>query len=155
MREHITPVLASLHWLPVVFRIDFKILLLVYKALNGMAPLYLSDCLDNYVPGRPLRSASQDLLEVPTMTYKKYGKAAFCYYGPTVWNKLPVYLRQAPSVDSFKTQLKTHFFNLAFCWTLSPCVFIYDKVKFLLRFLALSHDLDFLVLLLVMCFYFL
>ena len=105
MREHITPVLASLHWLPVVFRIDFKILLLVYKALNGMAPLYLSDCLDNYVPGRPLRSASQDLLEVPTMTYKKYGKAAFCYYGPTVWNKLPVYLRQAPSVDSFKTQL--------------------------------------------------
>ena len=41
MREHITPVLASLHWLPVVFRIDFKILLLVYKALNGMAPLYV------------------------------------------------------------------------------------------------------------------
>lgn len=41
-REHITPVLASLHWLPVRFRIDFKILLLVFKILNGMAPPYLS-----------------------------------------------------------------------------------------------------------------
>ena len=86
MREHITPVLASLHWLPVVFRIDFKILLLVYKALNGLAPSYLYNCLHRYVPTRPLRSSSADLLEVPTMTYKKYGEAAFCFYGPTAWN---------------------------------------------------------------------
>ena len=35
-REHITPVLASLHWLPVTLRIDFKILLLVFKAQNGL-----------------------------------------------------------------------------------------------------------------------
>ncbi len=34
--EHITPVLRSLHWLPVTFRIDFKVLLLVYKSLNGL-----------------------------------------------------------------------------------------------------------------------
>src|SRR4029434_2879668 len=31
-RAHITPVLKSLHWLPVSFRIDFKVLLLVYKS---------------------------------------------------------------------------------------------------------------------------
>ena len=36
--DHITPVLIQLHWLPVHFRILFKVLLLVYKALNGMAP---------------------------------------------------------------------------------------------------------------------
>ena len=114
IREHITPVLASLHWLPVVFRIDFKILLLVYKALNGLAPSYLYNCLHRYVPTRPLRSSSADLLEVPTMTYKKYGEAAFCFYGPTAWNKLPLHLRQAASVDSFKAQLKTYFFTLAF-----------------------------------------
>ena len=82
MREHITPVLASLHWLPVVFRIDFKILLLVYKALNGLAPSYLYDCLPRYVPNRTLRSSSADLLHVPTMTYQKYGEAAFCFCGP-------------------------------------------------------------------------
>ncbi len=39
-REHITPVLISLHWLPVRFRIDFKVLLLVFKCLNGLAPEY-------------------------------------------------------------------------------------------------------------------
>ena len=36
--EHITPVLEHLHWLPVKFRIDFKILLMVFKASNGLAP---------------------------------------------------------------------------------------------------------------------
>ena len=113
-REHITPVLASLHWLPVVFRIDFKILLLVFKALNGLAPSYLVECLPRYVPNRTLRSSSAGLLEVPTMAYKKYGEAAFCFYGPTAWNKLPVYIRQAASVDSFKAQLKTYFYTLAF-----------------------------------------
>ena len=40
---HITPVLASLHWLPVKARVDFKVLLLIYKALHGLAPTYLSD----------------------------------------------------------------------------------------------------------------
>ena len=114
MREHISPILASLHWLPVASRIDFKILLLIYKSLNGLAPSYLSDCVPRYVPGRPLRSSDADLLEVPTMHYKKYGKAAFCFYGPTAWNKLPLYLRQAPSVDIFKAQFKTHLFTLAF-----------------------------------------
>ncbi len=41
-RDHITPVLQSLHWLPVRYRVDLKILLIVYKSLNGMAPSYIS-----------------------------------------------------------------------------------------------------------------
>ena len=45
MSAHISPVLKSLQWLPVRFRIHFKILLLVYKTLNGLAPEYLSDML--------------------------------------------------------------------------------------------------------------
>ena len=115
MREHITPVLASLHWLPVVFRIDFKILLLVYKALNSLAPSYLLDCLPKYVPNRPLRSSTAGLLAVPKkMSTKKHGEAAFCFYGPTAWNKLPLYLRQAASVDIFKAQLKTYLYTIAF-----------------------------------------
>ncbi len=35
--DHITPILQFLHWLPIKFRIDYKILLLTYKALNGLA----------------------------------------------------------------------------------------------------------------------
>ncbi len=34
IREHIIPVLASLHWLPVKYRIESKILLFTFKALN-------------------------------------------------------------------------------------------------------------------------
>lgn len=44
-RNHIKPILETLHWLPVKFRVDFKILMLTYKALNGLAPQYLSELL--------------------------------------------------------------------------------------------------------------
>ena len=39
--EHIATVLKYLHWLPVSYRIDFKVLLLVYKSLNGLGPEYI------------------------------------------------------------------------------------------------------------------
>ena len=46
---HITPVLKSLHWLPVKARIHFKILLLMFKAVNGLAPHYLCEMVFDYV----------------------------------------------------------------------------------------------------------
>ena len=57
--DHITPVLIQLHWLPVHFRILFKVLLLVYKALNGMAPLYITELLSYRTCSRTLRSTDQ------------------------------------------------------------------------------------------------
>src|SRR4029434_2008043 len=63
--EHIPPVLASLHWLPVKSRIDFKVLLLTYKALNDLAPNYLKELVVPYCPLRPLRSQSAGLLVIP------------------------------------------------------------------------------------------
>ncbi len=113
-RAHITPVLKSLHWLPVCFRIDFKVLLLVYKALNGLAPLYLSDLLLSYEPVRALRSSGSGFLTVPKVRTKTYGEASFHYYGPRLWNSLPEDLRAAPTVHTFKRKLKTYLFNLAF-----------------------------------------
>ena len=63
--DHITPILFKLHWLPLGYRIHFKILLLVYKCLNGLAPTYLSELL-RYTNGpRLLRSSSQNFLAVP------------------------------------------------------------------------------------------
>ncbi len=59
--EHISPVLSTLHWLPTKHRIDFKILLMTYKALNGLAPQYLSELLSHYSPPRPLRSQNSGL----------------------------------------------------------------------------------------------
>ena len=83
-RDHISPVLASLHWLPVKFRIEFKILLLAYKALNGLAPRYLQDLIARYAPNRALCSQSAGLLVVPRISKSRFGGRAFCYQASSV-----------------------------------------------------------------------
>ena len=113
-RDHITPVLESLHWLPVCFRIDFKVLLMVYKCLNGLGPSYLSELLLPYEPSRPLRSSSSRLLVIPKVRTHTHGEASFHFYGPHLWNSLPEELRAAENVHIFKSRLKTHLFSLAF-----------------------------------------
>ncbi len=47
-RSHVTPILISLHWLPVKFRIHFKILVMVFRALHGQAPVYINEMLKPY-----------------------------------------------------------------------------------------------------------
>ena len=107
--DHITEARYELHWLPVDKRIDFKILLLTYKALNGLAPGYLSDLLVHYSQGRSLRP--RELIQlVEPRTQRGYGERCFSVAAPKVWNKLPIELRNAPSVQSFKCQLKSHLF---------------------------------------------
>src|SRR4029434_1185781 len=66
--EHISPVLASLHWLPVKSRINFKVLFLTYKALNSLAPNYLKELVVPYRPPKPLRSQSAGLLVIPRIS---------------------------------------------------------------------------------------
>ena len=113
-REHITPVLASLHWLPVRYRIEFKTLLFVFKCLNGLAPIYLSELLEPYAPTRALRSADQLLLVVPKAKLKLRGNRAFAVAAPKLWNELPLHIRQSPTLQVFKSRLKTYHFSLAF-----------------------------------------
>ena len=93
--------------------IDFKILLLVYKTLNGHGPKYMLDLLVPYEASRPLRSSGTGLLCIPR-TRTKQSEAAFSYYAPYMWNKLPVDLRSAQTVSSFKSGLKTLLFTVAF-----------------------------------------
>ena len=112
---HITPVLRNLHWLPVPRRIEYKILLHVYKAVNGMAPDYLSDLLELYVPGRALRSQGKKLLRIPRTNLKKYGDRTFTVAGPKLWNKLPEEVKEAETVSAFKRLLKTHLFRTEYC----------------------------------------
>lgn len=63
--EHITPISVSLHWLPVTYRIDFKILLVVFKSLNGVGPQYICDLPQVHVSSRSLRSVNQLQLVIP------------------------------------------------------------------------------------------
>ena len=109
MREHISPVLASLHWLPVKFRIRFKTLMFVYKALNGLAPQYITELLEYASSSRPLRSGSQRLLKVPRSNLVSRGDRAFAVAAPQLWNDLPLDIKTAPDLQTFKILLKTHY----------------------------------------------
>ena len=102
----------ELHWLPVKDRIVFKILMITYKSLNGLAPPYLKELLNTYKPSRSPRSASRSLLEVPrAVSTSTYGERAFSVSSPKLWNGLPQQIRNAASFATFKKLLKTHLFN--------------------------------------------
>ncbi|KAF7659716.1 hypothetical protein LDENG_00294140, partial [Lucifuga dentata] len=79
-RHHITPVLASLHWLPVHFRIDFKILLITFKACLNLAPSYICDMLTSYEPAHSLRSSGSNLLTITN--WKTKGDWVFAVRAP-------------------------------------------------------------------------
>ncbi|KAI2643977.1 putative RNA-directed DNA polymerase from transposon BS [Labeo rohita] len=75
--DHISPVLSTLHWLPIKHRIDFKILLITYKALNGLAPQHLSELLSHYSPSCPLRSQNSGNLIIPRISKSTAGADHF------------------------------------------------------------------------------
>ena len=112
--DHVTPCLIELHWLPVKFRVDYKIAVLTFKCLNGLAPPYLSCLIELYIPSRSLRSASQNLLKTKVTKFKSLGDKCFSFTAPCVWNQLPFELRAEKSFEIFKKKLKTHYFKEAF-----------------------------------------
>ncbi len=67
------PILRSLHWLPIKLHISYKILLLAYKALNGLAPAYLTSLLPCYNPIRSIRSQNSGILVVPRIAKSTKG----------------------------------------------------------------------------------
>ncbi len=105
--DHISPVLSTLHWLPTKHRIDFKILLITYKALNGLAIQYS-------LPSRPLRSQNSGHLIIPRISKSTAGGRSFSYLAPKLWNNLPNTVREADTLCQFKSRLKTHLFNLVY-----------------------------------------
>ena len=111
---YVTLILKALHWLPVEQRIASKVLLLTYKAINDLAPSYVSQLLVIYNPPRSLRSAGKHLLEVLRVRLKTYGDRAFSVAAPKSWNDLPLEIKLSPSVAVFKSRLKTHLFRIAF-----------------------------------------
>ena len=109
--HYITPVLLQLHWLPINFRIQFKIALFVHKSLNGTAPAYLKDLLrPQSQPKYHLRSRDQHLLAVPRIFRKTLGDRA-C--STETLEHHPAEIRESANIDIFKRKLKTHFFKLA------------------------------------------
>ena len=113
-REHITPILIELHWLPLEFRIQYKLAVLAFRHFEGTLPPYLSSVLHTYQPPRVLRSSSEKLLKIPRVNLKSAGERSFHFAAPTVWNSLPSSIRNIANFSQFKAHLKTHLFRQAF-----------------------------------------
>ena len=114
--SHITPALATLYWLLINRRIDFKIALLVYKALNGETSAYIVDLLQSYDPPWKLCSADKQLPSQPPCRLRSYGDHAFCSAATVVWNRIPPSVKTAKTVDNFKVKLKTNFYSASFAY---------------------------------------
>ena len=114
--DHITPILINLHWLPVRYRINFKILLLTFQALHGTAPSYINDLIHTKTNTRYLLSPNEGvLLKHPSGQRKKsFGDRSFSVVAPTLWNALPVSLHSIKCISTFKSNLKSYLFKLAF-----------------------------------------
>uniref|UniRef100_A0A8D2KSV3 Reverse transcriptase domain-containing protein n=1 Tax=Varanus komodoensis TaxID=61221 RepID=A0A8D2KSV3_VARKO len=111
---HMTPVLRQLHWLPIEARAQFKVLIMTYKALNGLGPGYLNERLRLYMPDHPLRSAGESLLREPSMKEIRRvstRRRAFSVVAPNLWNSLPKEVRLAPLLLVFRRQVKTFLFK--------------------------------------------
>ena len=106
-----TEALKTLHWLPIKFRIQFKILLLIYKCLNGQAPSYLSELLElkSTTSRFGLRSTcDRTLLCIPFTKRKTFADRLFSVAGPRLWNGLPKTIRESPNPNCFKKHLKKY-----------------------------------------------
>ena len=113
IRDHITPILNDLHWLPVRKRIDHKILSITYSCVYGTAPEYLIETIPKQQPTRALRSTSQLRIRLPSVDSTnrvRFGGRSFCNAAPKLWNDLPASLKQSKTIQSFRKGLKSYLF---------------------------------------------
>ena len=110
--SHINPVLTELHWLPLKYRVQYNTLTFTYKALHEQSHDYIRDMLKVYNPSRTLRSQDSLSLDVPNARTVMFGNRSFAHAAPILWNALPIHIKSATSLVTFKSLLKTHFFML-------------------------------------------
>ncbi|KAL5251598.1 hypothetical protein ACHWQZ_G017091 [Mnemiopsis leidyi] len=105
--DHMNDDLEKLHWLNIRKRVLFKIGLLAYKSINGLAPSYLQELFTYSHHGHTLK------LVIPSRSSKGFGDRSFSSIGPRFYNALPDSVRKSDTVDQFKSSLKTYLFGLS------------------------------------------
>jgi len=114
--DHVTPLLEQLHWLKMEQRIEYKLAVLIYRCLHGLAPPYLTNelmCVSEIGERQCLRSASTYAL-VPRTRLLTMGDRAFPVVAARTWNSLPDSVTSAPSLSTFKRHLKTVLFTRSY-----------------------------------------
>ena len=132
--SHVSPLLIELHWLPVKYRIQFKLLILTYKGLHHLAPQYICDMFVvksnrysyrsstaiediTFVNGDiqdHIQSSQILYLNVPKNTCETFFKRSLPVAGPVLWNSLPASIRMECELDNCKKLVKTHLFKCAY-----------------------------------------
>ena len=112
-RDHITPVLIRLHWLPIKARVIYKICLLAHTAIVTGKPVYILEMLNQRQPrtGTNTRSDTDSRKLVEPRCFTNLGFRAFRSAAPRLYNKLPSAIRMVDNLASFKKKLKTHLFS--------------------------------------------
>ena len=87
-----------------MWRIQFKLATLTFKALHTGCSPYLTDLLQHHQSTRSLRSSSSHQLLIPRHNLS-FGSRAFRFSAPRIWNKLPLHIRETQSLPAFKRQL--------------------------------------------------
>ena len=107
--HHITPILRSLHWLPISKRIEFKIATLTFNVLLHHQPSYLHQLIIPCSSAYTTRSVNKHLLQMPFIRSSN-GRRSFFFAAPTIWNSLPLHIRSLQSISSFRSALKHYLF---------------------------------------------
>ena len=103
--------MKQLHWLPISQRIIYKIVLITYKSLNGLAPHYINNMLKPFTPSVNLRSSSKGFLTIHSVRLVNYGERSFSYAAPKLWDELQEYIGKRETLPIFKTRLMTYLFK--------------------------------------------
>jgi len=114
--DHVTDLLAILHWLRVPERIDYKLAMMTYRALNGLAPPYLQvfQRVADLPNRQRLRSTTSGRLVIPAHRLSIIGRRSFPVAAATLWNSLPTDIQQSSSLTVFHSRLKSFLFRRSF-----------------------------------------
>ena len=116
-RDHVTPYLKDLKWLRIKEKIDFKILVHVYKCLSRVNsnsnPKYLCELVTKKEFVDHTRLSEKNILE-EKIVFSTLGSKSFSYNAPRLWNNLSDDIKDCVSLSSFKKKLKIHFLNSAY-----------------------------------------
>ena len=111
-RQHMTPILQELHWLPIDYRIRYKVLLFIHFAFHNVkCPMYMRAFIQFYQPLPHLRSAAEPMRLSPIHANTRTGHNSLLCKGFKLWNDLPCSLRALTSTHCFKQRLKTVLFR--------------------------------------------
>jgi len=116
LHEHISPALQQLHWLPIDYRISYKLCIIMHLVHTNHAPQYLLDCVQTVARSsrRPGLRSSDTATYIKPRCRTKFGERGFCYVGPAAWNSLLHHLHQITDTGLFKRRLKTELFRSAY-----------------------------------------